>query len=262
MARRDSLNFGTGAVLMEASETMTVNGSTLTMGGVISSSEGGGITKAGAGTLELGGANLYNGATLVNAGTLLVNGSLASGSVVTVNSGGTLGGSGTINGATTIATGGTLAPGNSPGLLTFGSNLTLATGSTTVFQIDGTNRGTTYDAINLTTGTLTYDGAFNLVFGTTVQDGTALDFFRLSGNGSTGSFSSILASGSYSGLFTNDGGVWTLVNGAQTLTFSQTTGDLSFSSAAVPELSTYTALFGACSLGVAAWQRRRKLRAA
>jgi autotransporter-associated beta strand protein len=39
----------------------------------------GGITKTGAGTLTLGGANTYTGTTTVAAGTLLVNGSLAGG---------------------------------------------------------------------------------------------------------------------------------------------------------------------------------------
>ena len=55
----------------------------------------GGLTKAGAGTLTLSGANTYIGATSLNAGGLVVNGSLAS--AVTVNDG-FLGGTGSVAG--------------------------------------------------------------------------------------------------------------------------------------------------------------------
>ena len=58
----------------------------------------GGLTKAGAGILELTGNNDYTGGTIVNAGTLLANNTSGSGTgtgSVTVNSTGTLGGTGT-----------------------------------------------------------------------------------------------------------------------------------------------------------------------
>ena len=74
----NDLNLGTGAVTPNASRQVTVNGSTLTVGGVI----GGGainLTKAGAGTLKLSGANTYTGVTTINAGTISV-GTLAAGS--------------------------------------------------------------------------------------------------------------------------------------------------------------------------------------
>lgn len=249
----NSLNLGTGAITMLSSRQITVNGSTLTVGGAIS--DGGGLTKLGAGTLVLGGENLYNGATAVNAGTLLVTGSLA-GSPVTVNSGAKLGGTGTINGETIIASGGTLTPGDGPGRLTFASNVTLADGSISNFQINGTVRGTTFDAIDLTTGWLAYGGTLNLDFSSTIAGGHTLDLFNLSDQGAGGSFSSIVASGSYGGLFTNNDGVWTLDSGLQTLTFDQTTGDLFITG--VPEPSTYAALLGAAALGLAAWRRRNR----
>src|SRR4029077_18849597 len=73
-----NLNLGTGAVTLGASRTVTVNGSTLTVGGVISGS-GFSLTKAGSGTLTLSGANTYTGGTTLNAGTLNINNASALG---------------------------------------------------------------------------------------------------------------------------------------------------------------------------------------
>ncbi|MGL5019272.1 MAG: beta strand repeat-containing protein [Luteolibacter sp.] len=81
----------------------------------------GGISKTGAGTMELSATNSYSGATEVEAGTLLVNGSLAAGSAVTVN-GGTLGGIGSVNGSTTIQSGAFISPGSTgTGILSMGT---------------------------------------------------------------------------------------------------------------------------------------------
>ncbi len=68
------------------------------------------ITKNGAGTWTITGANTYTGVTAVTAGTLVVSGnnSAATGAV-TVSSGATLGGSGNLGGSVTIASGGTHA---------------------------------------------------------------------------------------------------------------------------------------------------------
>jgi fibronectin-binding autotransporter adhesin len=77
----------------------------------------GGITKIGAGTLELSALNTYIGPTMVNAGTLLVSGSLAAATSVSVNNGGTLavgGATGKINGAVTVNTGGTVTGNSTP----------------------------------------------------------------------------------------------------------------------------------------------------
>ncbi len=64
------LNLGTGAVTMNASRTVTVNGGNLMVGGVIGGS-GFELTKAGAGTLTVSGSNTYTGTTTVSGGTLL-----------------------------------------------------------------------------------------------------------------------------------------------------------------------------------------------
>ncbi len=57
---------------------------------VTEASGGRSITKSGAGTMELSGANSYTGATTVNAGTLVLSGSSSSSGSVAVNATGTL----------------------------------------------------------------------------------------------------------------------------------------------------------------------------
>ena len=86
------------------------------------------VTKNDAGKWILTGTNTYTGATTVNAGTLVINGS--STSALTIGASGTLGGTGTISAATVIS--GTHNPGNSPGIQTFGSDLTYSGGSSVV----------------------------------------------------------------------------------------------------------------------------------
>jgi fibronectin-binding autotransporter adhesin len=93
------------------------------------------VEKIGAGTWVLGGANTYTGITTVSAGTLLINGDqTASTGAVGVANTATLGGSGIVGGATTINNGGILSPGNSPGTLTFDTDLTLKNGATLLFE--------------------------------------------------------------------------------------------------------------------------------
>ncbi|WP_437153910.1 S8 family serine peptidase, partial [Serratia surfactantfaciens] len=86
----------------------------------------GGLTKEGAGTLELTGTNTYAGPTLVNQGRLAVNGSVTSD--VSVQNGGIVGGSGTV-GSLTARSGGTVAPGNSIGTLNVAGNVSFEPGS-------------------------------------------------------------------------------------------------------------------------------------
>lgn len=75
----------TGAIRVDT------NGQTVTYGSALNSTNVGGLTKEGAGSLRLGVANSYTGTTTVNGGTLVANhtGALSSGDVV-VNSGGAL----------------------------------------------------------------------------------------------------------------------------------------------------------------------------
>lgn len=137
---------------------------------------------SGTGNLNITGANKaavnvtgtvtssYTGKVSVGTGgTLMVTGTVASSSaVVEVTNQGTLKGTGLISRATTISSGGTLAPGASPGILNFSAGLSLSNDSQFIFELNSNTvagRGTNYDGINVTAGTLTIaDGAdFNMV---------------------------------------------------------------------------------------------------
>ena len=70
----------------------------------------GGLTKAGAGTVEFTKVNTYTGPTAINAGRVFINGTSSGVSAHTVEIGATLAGTGTVNGATTVN--GIIAPGS------------------------------------------------------------------------------------------------------------------------------------------------------
>ena len=126
----------------------------------------GGLTKTGSGILKLDGANTYSGTTAVSQGTLTVNGSLAGG--VNVASGSLLKGSGTIGGASTVN--GTLAAGNSPGQMTFSSDLALGSGSNLVWELFGNTSSdvSQFDRISVGGNLLASSGSgITLDFGTT-----------------------------------------------------------------------------------------------
>jgi autotransporter-associated beta strand protein len=267
------------------------------------------VTKVGSGILTLSGANTYTGNTTINAGTLQVDGSLGATAIIlnggtfkvgsagsissstitinggsfdasalvggyTVGSGQTIKGTGTFTGKVTIGAGGTLAPGNSPGVVTFDNDLTLA--GTTAMEFLGTVRGDPtigYDGVNLTgtgSNTLTYGGTLSMSFNAPLAAGV-YDLFQLGSVAQGGDFASVGASGtevgSFSGLVINTGIGWTAtlvdiqgVPTTWTLAFNNTTGDLTI--AAIPEPSIYAALTGFGAVGFAAYRRRRNVKRA
>lgn len=246
-----------GSNTLFSSGTLTTAG--LTVSGTSNSLASG--TVAGNTTIGSGAAfSIASGASLTgtatSAGLLTNNGTVSS--AIEIQNGGTLKGSGTFNGAVTIDSGGTLSPGNSPGVATFSSSLTL--NGTTQMEINGTSRGTTYDAVNVA-GALTYGGTLNLVFGSTVTAGQTYNLFNAANGTSApavaGEFSLISLSGSgYSGTLTENSGIWTATEGGLEFTFTDGTGELTTTLSAVPEPSTYSLIFGGVALGTAVYRRR------
>ena len=161
-----SLNVGTGTVTLGATPTVTVTASTLTVGGAITGS-GFGITKAGAGTLVLGGASNYTGATTVSGGTLTVTGSLGN-TAVSVGAGTlALNGVGAISQNTLVVSGtGALSEGADNAI---GGSAALQLGSPTVFS-----------------GIATLSRPNNYTGGTTLYTGTTLTVANATGS-ATGS---------------------------------------------------------------------------
>jgi hypothetical protein len=160
---------------------------------------------------------------------------------------------GSVVGNTTVNGG--LQPGSSPGLLSFSNNLTLGGTAVTTMEINGADRGTTFDAVNVGS-LLTYDGTLSLSLGTTFAEGNySFDLFDFSG-GQTGSFDAVELGGLYSGSLVNNGsGVWGLASGNETWTFTQGSGALELG--VVPEPSTY-ALLALSAAGVLGFWRISK----
>jgi autotransporter-associated beta strand protein len=155
----------------QAANTITTDsGVTATISSVIAGSNG--MTKAGAGTLILSGANTYGGGTSVTAGTLQLNSTGSISGTVSVSSGATLSGTGTIGGTatTTLANGAILSPGTTgAGTLTVNA---LTLNDTTQLKFDlaapatGANAGTaanpgTGDRV-VVNGNLTLDGILSI----------------------------------------------------------------------------------------------------
>ena len=146
LSLQGNVALGTGTYANYLSGNVDLNGgnravtlaNTTEVSGVVSN---GGLTVVSTNatrSLNLTAANTYSGGTTVNGGTLLVNntnGSATGSGAVSVGTGASLGGSGSISGATTMETGSLLRPGNSPGVLTFGSDLTLNTGANMVWEL-------------------------------------------------------------------------------------------------------------------------------
>jgi fibronectin-binding autotransporter adhesin len=164
-----------------ANRTITTTAKTLTVNNITEDVANRNFTKAGAGTLVMQGTASNSGAVNVNGGTMVVpvganisaasavnvsnsgtiltlNGTISVASPVTVNAGATLNGSGSIAGSVTSS--GTISPGNSPGVITIGGNLSLLAGSYK-YEIDSTPVATA-DLTNVTGSLSIASGAVTL----------------------------------------------------------------------------------------------------
>jgi autotransporter-associated beta strand protein len=141
----DQVNLPIDFAANPASVTVDQSGASLLLGGVISGT--GGLTKAGAGTLTLSGANNYTGTTAISAGVLNVN-SVQGASPVTIAAGAQLGGSGTVG--TITDNGGVVSPGApAPAILTDSGDLDLSAASTYSVALNGTTAGSGYSQLDV-----------------------------------------------------------------------------------------------------------------
>lgn len=241
----------------------TASDSRLTLGGSVSGV--GGLNQTGSGTTILSASNSYTGLTKVSGGTLAVNGSIAGD--LQVDAGATLKGSGTIAGDTTIS--GTHSPGNSPGIQTFGGNLTYQPGSSMVWQLAAnttTNSPLVYDQV-IVGGNLAFNGSttLQLVFndlGSMVNWTDALwssnqiwTIYQVSGQ-TTGLENFTISPGSLFDAYGNQ--LDSIVAGAS-FSISQNGQDVTLTYT-VPEPSTYALIgLGALALVVAYRRRRRRV---
>ncbi len=132
----------------------------------------------------------YTGGTEISGGKLVVNntsGSATGTGNLTVGVNGAIGGSGHVGGNAAVA--GILDPGNSPGTLTFGKDLTLATTTLTIVQLAS---GTLYDTVTVG-GVLTLGGTLQieLLDGYFPEGGATFDIFDADPAKITGTFDSI-----------------------------------------------------------------------
>ena len=213
------------------------------------------LTKVGAGTQVLNGANTYTGTTTISGGTLALgsSGSIASSNIIvgasttfdvsaagtwTLGSGRTLEGNGTVVG--NIMIDGDLRPGSSPGTLSITGDLGLGAGSETFIELGGLTAGD-FDQL-LVSGQLNANGLIRVSF-VNGFNAAANDSFQIA------TFNSFAGSGytfDFSGAALDPGLVW------DTSTFS-TNGTITV---AIPEPSV-PLLAGAASL-VFAFRRRRQ----
>ena len=228
-----------------AAISIDTNGQTVSYDNPIASTNLGGLTKTGSGTLFLNAANQFAGATTVNAGTLS--------------------GTGSVLELLSVQPGAVFDPGSSPTATTiFGvGSFAQAAGGTTRMQVSGTTAGLAYDQVLFSgpSKTVSWGGLLDLTLSGSYADYTAFNLFSgftsFSGNLSGISFAapgSPYATLSFGGPVN---GVWyTGTTGAgQSMTFSQTTGVLTV----VPEPTAVAlAAVGVAICGLHSFRRRRR----
>jgi hypothetical protein len=244
---------GTTSFASTANRSLQVNSGTLTFGTVSGTATATQFSKGGAGTLVFGGPVSSIAGMSVSQGTVLINGTVTNMTSGTIAAGATLGGSGVLSGSTRVN--GNLTPGSTggdTGLVTF-DTLTLGSTSLTQIGINGSGRGTAYDAVDVSNA-LAYSGTLSFLM-PTISSGTFNIFDMTSSSGDltavSGTFGSTLFN--FAGP---SSGVWTASLGSgTTATFTQSTGELVI----VPEPATLAlAGLGIGLAGFAAWRRRTR----
>ena len=136
------------------------------------------VFHSGSGQTALTAHHTYTGLTQITGGALLVNGSIAS-PLTTIGAGGTLGGTGTVGG--NLVSHGTISPGTSPGTLTIGGDVTLASDGALRMEIAGRNAGE-FDVLSVG-GELTLGGTLEIDFlnGFLPEAGDVFDFITHGG---------------------------------------------------------------------------------
>ena len=153
-------SLSTHTITLNGAANIDSNGSTFTISSIISGASGASLTKTGAGTLVLEGANTYDGGTTVSAGILRISTDSNIGSDSTIL---------TLNNGTTLQADGLSSLSTHPITLAGAANID-SNGST--FTISSVISGASGSLTKTGTGTLTLEGINTYGGGTTVSAGT------------------------------------------------------------------------------------------
>jgi len=177
-----------GPITSDATSTITISSSALTIdstvdsiiAGSISDDGDGSLVKIGPAKLSLNGVNTYQAGTTINAGNLAIN-NFTDGNVL-INSGGTLSGIGTIGG--NVNNDGTISPGNSIGTLTINGDYLQASTADYNVQTNSTGQSSLLDIL----GTASLDGTVVVTANSSFDIGNTYTILHADGGLNTTTF--------------------------------------------------------------------------
>jgi len=210
------------------------SGITFTYGGVIANGASGmTLTKTGAGTQVLQGANTYGGATVLNGGGDYLNPGLSAGTLTLSGAAGALSSTSIVLNGGGLTLDNTSTTGNSGARVSDSATITVNGGTTLNFTHNGaaaTDYSETIDTLALQSGFLTYNGSqanatgprtSGFSFNTLSRSGTATVNFAGTGLGTNARNTIKFGAGVSNGV---DLGPWAVVNGADFATYDATLG--------------------------------------